>query len=127
MKLAVKSWFTGGIELPDSPSGRSEVHNVVDEDSGVEYASLENDIEADLWLAAMRTRIESGLLLPMSAAELRGADERLSVLEDNLASVGPENIREALRRWFPRQGDTRIGDEGLLDRLAALRGRVDEA
>jgi hypothetical protein len=117
VKLAVNSLFFGG----------SEMHNVVDEDTNVEFASLPNDIEAYLWLAAMRTRIESGSLPPMSAAELRGVDERLSTFEDNLHSLGAETIRAALRRWFPVQDDARIGDQGLLDRLAALRKRVDEA
>ena len=107
--------------------GDSQAHNVVDEDTEVEFASLSNDIEAYLWLAAMRTRIESGSLPPMTERELRGVGERLSGLEDNLPSVGAEAIKVALRRWFPRQADARLGDQHLLDRLAALRRRVGEA
>ena len=121
MKLAVRSMFLGGIEVAGDPSsGPTSRHLVVDEQSGWEFASFDSKIEAESWLAAMRSQLESVPMPPMSQAELRLLEQKLSACEDEEA----ERLKQYLPLLFALDMEARIGDERLRQRFAALRKRA---
>jgi len=129
MKFRIDSLIFGGVQADTGPEqGSTGRHTIVEEQSGAEIATFDNDIEAELYLAAMRTRLESGQLPPLSEAQLKETRGYLDELE-KWASRGESE--GTIRRWLDncRESgtDRRILDAALRARIDALRKRIDSA